>query len=842
MTSETDVLSSDRQLKTLVLTDLCDSVALTARIGDAAAAELFRSLDVRVLQLLQRWKGRLIDRSDGMLLIFDVPAHGLGFALDYLDALAEIGNARKLPLQTRVGIHVGDVLFWRNDEAAVAAGAKPLDVEGVAKPTAARLMALARPNQILLSAVAEGLLRASQRELGERGNGLQWKSHGRWYFKGLPTAQEVFEVGVAGRAPMRMPARSNIAWRRLPLWRRPVALVAELMLVVTVGAVAWVLVRAEPAIAFAERDWVVIGGVDNHTGEQLLDGAVEQAFRISLEQSRFVNVLSDLKVRKTLGLMNHDPDEPMNRKMASDVAMRDGARAVLLARVDEVGKRVRFTVDIVDPHQGATLDSISAQGNGIDSLLASIDEVSGKLRARFGESSDSLARDASPLPEVTTSNIEALRAYALAIKALSNRDVELSADLLKKALQIDPEFALAHMGLARIYWSGLDEAPAVAELESALAHRERLPRRDQLYLEAWENELRSPASPLPQWKLLATMYPDYFAGASNASWHLIVDNRFNEALPFAQAAAVPQDPLRSVPLDHIGRIQLANGDAQQALDTFRQAERESGGRPIRYSANALALLGREDEARSLLDRLHAVPGNPSSLYSSLDRMSLALSQGRKSDALVEAARARESSVEYGESHVTHFSLVEQSVRLLADPKGSSERDLQRLFNASLVTAKASGNVRGRQEALFRSMVAVYIAQRSGFKELSAHALATLPRLPELDGQRSLQWMRLLTRATQARLEGRPQETVDLLLPLLDGHEAVQVRAELAAAFSALGRNTEAQRQRDWLASNVGRAYVEINVNQLLQPLNVADAVAAKDQFLAAPAVQSRASP
>ena len=80
MTSETDTLSSDRQLKTLVLTDLCDSVALTARIGDAAAAELFRTLDVRALQLLQRWKGRLIDRSDGMFLLFDVPTQGLGFA------------------------------------------------------------------------------------------------------------------------------------------------------------------------------------------------------------------------------------------------------------------------------------------------------------------------------------------------------------------------------------------------------------------------------------------------------------------------------------------------------------------------------------------------------------------------------------------------------------------------------------------------------------------------------------------------------------------------------------------------------------------------------------------
>ncbi|WP_082746645.1 putative peptide modification system cyclase [Stenotrophomonas sp. KCTC 12332] len=382
MSSETDAASSDRQLKTLVLTDLCDSVALTARIGDAAAAELFRSLDVRVLQLLQRWKGRLIDRSDGMLLLFDVPVHGLGFALDYLDALAEIGKQRQLPLQARIGIHVGDVLFWRNDDDAVAAGAKPLDVEGVAKPTAARLMALARPNQILLSAVAEGLLRASQRELGERGTGLQWKSHGRWCFKGLPTPQEVFEVGVAGRAPLRAPARSSKAWRMLPLWRRPVALVAELMLVVVAVAVVWILVRPEPAIAFTERDWIVVGDLRNLTGQTVLDESLRQAFRISLEQSKYVNVLSDLKVRDTLSRMRKDPEKVLvDRAVASEVALRDGARAVVLPLVSEVGGRLRVTVEIVDPVTQNTVYTEYADGRGLDSALASVDQVTARLRA-----------------------------------------------------------------------------------------------------------------------------------------------------------------------------------------------------------------------------------------------------------------------------------------------------------------------------------------------------------------------------------------------------------------------------------------------------------------------------
>jgi putative peptide modification system cyclase len=834
--------TSHREFKTLVLTDLCDSVALVERIGDVAAAALFRRLDAQVLRLLRRRNGRLIDRSDGMFLLFDAPADGLGFALDYLDGLEVLGKELGMPLQARVGVHVGYVLSWQNSREAVAAGAKSLEVEGLAKPMAARLMALARPGQILLSSVAESLLRGSWQELGARADGLQWKSHGRWRFKGMPEPLEVFEAGRKGHAPMRMPARSAKARRELPLWRRPAALITEVALVTVLAVVGWVMVRPEPAIAFAERDWVVIAGVENHTGDRLLDGSVEQAFRISLEQSRFVNVLSELKVRKTLGLMKQSADRPMSRKVAGDIAMRDGARAVLLARVDEVGRNLRFTVEVVDPHDGGTIESISAQGHGVESLLSSIDDVSGKLRVRFGESKGALERDSAPLPEVMTGSIEALRAYSLAIDAMANRDLRLAEDLYKRALQLDPEFALAHMGLARIYWSGLDEAPALRELEQALAYRDRLPRRDQLYLEAWESELRAAASPLPQWKLLATVYPDYFAGASNTSWHLIVDNRFDEALPFAQAAAVPQDPLRSVPLDHVGRILLANGKPQQALEVFRQAERESGGRPIRYSANALAILGRGDEARAILDGMNAVSGNPSSLYSSLDRMSLALSQGRNADALREAARARQASIQYGEAHETQFGLVEQSVRLLADPHGSSDAELRKLFNVSVENARGEGNVRGRQEALFRSMVAIYIAQRSGMREFASLALKRLPRLQELDGQKSLDWMRLLVKATQARIDGRPREAIDLLLPLLDGQEAVQVRAQLAVALDAVGDTEGRDEQRRWLAANVGRAYVEINVNQLLQPLNVADATAAGGHPPAASSTQALLSP
>ncbi|MEO6364978.1 MAG: putative peptide modification system cyclase, partial [Luteimonas sp.] len=347
--------SGQPQLRTLLLTDLCDSTALVERIGDGAAADLFREHDRLVLELQQRWRGRLIDRSDGLLLLFERPIDGLGFALDYVRGLRAIGENRMLTLQARSGLHVGEVLTWRNSDEAVQVGAKPLEVEGLAKPMAGRLMQLARAGQILMSSTAEPLMHRSARELGERGEHLLWKSYGRWRFKGVPNGQEIYEVGEPGFAPLRAPKNGAKAWRDIPLWRRPAALAAEVLLVVGLGTGAWFLTRPQPAIAFGERDWVVVGDLRNLTGQPVLDESLEQAFRISLEQSRYVNVLSDLKVRDTLALMKRKPGTLLDREVASEVALRDGARAVILPTVAEVGGRVRVSAEVIDPHSQTTV-------------------------------------------------------------------------------------------------------------------------------------------------------------------------------------------------------------------------------------------------------------------------------------------------------------------------------------------------------------------------------------------------------------------------------------------------------------------------------------------------------
>nr|WP_229301151.1 hypothetical protein [Stenotrophomonas maltophilia] len=111
----------NQQLRALLFTDLCDSLLLVERIGDVAAAELFQEHDRLVLALQQRWHGQLIDRSDGLFMLFERPIDALGFALDYQCELQTLGQARDLRLRARAGLHVGEVILWDNSPEAVRA-------------------------------------------------------------------------------------------------------------------------------------------------------------------------------------------------------------------------------------------------------------------------------------------------------------------------------------------------------------------------------------------------------------------------------------------------------------------------------------------------------------------------------------------------------------------------------------------------------------------------------------------------------------------------------------------------------------------------------------------------
>ena len=172
----------------LLITDIVDSTGLTERLGDAAAARLWAAHDRIARDLLAGFHGREIDKTDGLLLLFADAADAVRFSAAYLRALAGL----EVALQARAGLHVGRVILRENSSADVRRGAKPLEVEGIAKATAARIMSIAGPGQTLLSADAKKAL---------EGAGLHIVSHGHWRLKGLSEPLEVFEASAdAGAA------------------------------------------------------------------------------------------------------------------------------------------------------------------------------------------------------------------------------------------------------------------------------------------------------------------------------------------------------------------------------------------------------------------------------------------------------------------------------------------------------------------------------------------------------------------------------------------------------------------------------------------------------------------
>jgi putative peptide modification system cyclase len=806
------------QLRTLLLTDLVDSTGLVERLGDTPASDLFRAHDRLVLQLQQQWRGRLIDRSDGLLLLFERPIDGLGFALDYTRGLIALGKERDIDLRARAGLHVGEVLTWRNSAEAVSVGAKPLEVEGLAKPMAARLMAMARPGQILLSAVAEPLAHRAARELGERGHHLAWKSWGRWRFKGVPEVQQIFEVGEPGIAPLRAPPSTPKAWRDIPLWRRPAALAAEVALLLGGALGIWFITRSEPAIAFSQRDWVVVGDLRNLTGQSTLDDSLEQAFRISLEQSRYVNVLSDLKARDTLGRMQRPPGTVLDRAIASEIAIRDGARAVILPTVAEVGGHVRVSAEVIDPHTQTTVYAESADGRGFDSALGSIDKVTASLRGKLGEAVKSIQRDSVPLPEVTSKNLDALRAYALAQNELARYHYAEGLQLFQRATQLDPQFALAWLGQVRVYYSQENAPRAEPALRHAQALRAHLPPREALYLDAWVSEFDTPAQTTAKWEELAQLYPDYLPGRGNASTWQYKENRFQDAFLNARAAAIPQNILQGQEYDSIGRAQLGLEQYTLAETAFKRSFASTGGSMRRLVSTAAAR--RDFTAASRYER-QLESDNP---FAYIERASLAIDQGRWSDAQAMARKALGLAGDDGAGS-RYLELPVAVADWMAGDAEGARVHAGNAIDKALSTLRQGPGADSEEDAAL-ALGAVLVMQRSEGRDATAEVLEALKNYSDLMKAPQLAELAAVARAGEARRAGRADDAIDMLQPFLTGHERYQTHVELMESFAVLGKYEDAIRHARWLQQRRGLAYVELECGHCLQALNVADSTLA----------------
>jgi putative peptide modification system cyclase len=590
-------------LRTVVMLELADSTAMVARLGDERATELIQRHDRLVRDLIRRDRGREIDKTDSFLLLFERPLQAVAFALDYQRRLRELAQLENTPMAARIGIHVGEVVLWENSAEETARGARPLEVEGIARPLAAKLMTLALPGQTLLSGLACGLARAAETELREAGRTPLWRAHGSYRFQGVAEAMPVHEVGEAGTAHFRTPPTGASAQRLRPWWQHPAVVVAAVVAtLVMLAALVDGLRKPAPELVFAARDWLVLGDFDNQTGDDRLDESLDLALRQGLAQSRHANLLSPMQMRDALARMTLDPlATRIDRNVGAELALRESARVLLLPRIVSSGDEFRLSVEVVDPGHRSTLWVSRAIARDASALLPALDEVIGDLREKLGESPQSIADYSLPLAQATTASLEALRIYAVARRQFQDGKHDDARRLFERALELDREFAMAYAGIAATYLPQGRFAEGLGPARRAAQLRGRLSAREAAYVDALLAWAEDPARSADRWRDFAALYPDAGSGQNNAAMNYWYDlNRCPEAITLFDEAFHSRDPSRHTAGHGKGYCQLWIGQTQAAEQSFKAALQAKPLPVTQGLADVYTFLERFDDADAQL--------------------------------------------------------------------------------------------------------------------------------------------------------------------------------------------------------------------------------------------------
>jgi putative peptide modification system cyclase len=800
--------SATSVLRTVVLCDLVDSTALVERLGDQRAADLFRKHDRLARGLIQQHGGKEIDKTDGFLLIFERPIQAVAFALAYQHELAALGAQEQVKLASRIGIHVGDVVVWDNAPEDIQRGAKPTEVEGFVKPVAARLMGLALPGQILLSGVAYDIAHRAQGELGEKLSRVRWRTHGRYRFKGVPDLVPVFEVGEEGVAPLKAPPWSGKAHREMPYWRRPFVVGIELLaLALLVAAPIWYLTRPAPAIAFAQRDWVVVGDLKNLTSQKVFDDSLQTAFRVGLEQSRYVNVVPELQVRDALKRMERDPATNVDRSIGSEVALREGARALVLPTIAEIGGRVRLTAEVVDPHTQASVYSDSIDGVGVESVLPSMDDLLKKMRGRLGESMASIGETSAPLAEVTTKNLDALKAYSLGIQAMADAKASDAIALFNRAAEIDPDFALAYLYLTNIYYSTGRYAQARDYVLKATRNLKRLTMREQMMAQGYAAFFDKPDVLRERWSTFIGLYPDVpdaHQGLALGLWWF--DNDLKGAAREFEAVTRSRRPQRGMSWLFLGDIQVALGQDAAAAKSYVTA-RQVGSPQMHLDPVSLFV------ARGDLDGADAALGKEDTrkfpffeVEKGLMTAAIEVSRGHLTSALAASeSAARIADDAKLETSRQRARLASVAIHLAMGDAGA-KAELRTYAEQELVRLAASDTTYDLSSYTHLALAAM-LASRNGDSALANRILVALKPKADGSGYFSLEQPYRIA-ACEVGVESDAKGAVACLEALVSERAYYQTQVALLRASTLAGDDHKALASARWLIAHRGLATTE----------------------------------
>ena len=353
------------------------------------------------------------------------------------------------------------------------------------------------------------------------------------------------------------PARKVPAW----IWSVGVGVLALL----AVGFIYW---RSRQSAKLTEKDTLVLADFSNTTGDSVFDGTLRQGLSAQLEQSPFLNILSDERVAQTLAMMAQPKDARLTRELAREVCERTGSAATLEGTISSLGSQYVIGLKAVNCRTGDSLAEEQVTANGKEQVLKALGDASSHMREKLGESLASVKKFDVPAENVTTSSLEALQAYSLGYDAQNTRsDFAAAIPHFQRATSLDPNFAMAYGRLATSY-GGIGEATRAEEnIRKAYELRDRVSEREKFYIESH--------------------YEGYATG------NIENGRRIYESW----AQAYPRD---EVPPTNLGVLYSATGDYEKSLAAAQEALKLDPSSGLSYAnlVNTYINVNRLDEAQA----------------------------------------------------------------------------------------------------------------------------------------------------------------------------------------------------------------------------------------------------
>jgi DNA-binding winged helix-turn-helix (wHTH) protein/tetratricopeptide (TPR) repeat protein len=365
--------------------------------------------------------------------------------------------------------------------------------------------------------------------------------------------------------------------------------------------VAWIVVwsyRPVGAAKLSDKDTVLLADFDNKTGDAVFDDTLKQGLAIQLEQSPFFSLISPSTVNQTLKLMGRPTGDFLTPEVMREVCQRTGSKAILTGSIVPLGRQYVIALKAVNCEGGEVLADAQEQAVAKEEVLRSLDVAATKLRRGLGESLSSVQKYDMPLGEVTTSSLEALKAYSLGHKTKFLKGINAALPFYKRAVELDPNFASAYVWLSIAYYDLNERGRAAECARKAYQMKEKVSERERFNIEAfyyWNatGELEKAAQTYELWQQDYPRDSGFIASALAGLYYKLgnYEKSLDESLQ--RQRLQPNDELQYASL-------MANYLALNRLDDaeglYKQAqERKLEGEVLLENGYALAFLRSDDK-------------------------------------------------------------------------------------------------------------------------------------------------------------------------------------------------------------------------------------------------------